>query len=380
MSRSTKAFIVIVVNDPITHWCDYAIQTIRELSKTNRVFVFCAGNCITWRNIFSFSRPFPLVKHTWHATFFFPFFLIPGQRIPFIKALNYRINATLIYWWSSLCIKAKKRIFWFFDPFYILPIMHSFPRYISVYDCVDYYLEESEQIYLQEKLLLSQTTHVFANSHTLARQLSKYRKDVAVVPLGFAVDFFKRKRNSQIKKHVPTVGFVGGITKRIDFALLTSVAKRCKDIQFVFYGNFDGSITLQDSAYISQAEEFFSLTNVSWRGFLSKNEIPDGIHSFDICCIPYQVSDAFNRYCFPMKVMEYFYMGKPVLSTPIVELKRFKKYIFIGSTSSQWVTHIRHLLSFSWPKAFQKEQKSIAVENSWEQKLNVMAHHLNFDN
>lgn len=375
MKRSTKAFIVIIVNDPITHWCDYAIQTIRVLSKTNHVFVYCAGNCITWRNIFFSPHLPPFVEHKWNATFFYPFFLIPGQRVSFIKALNYRMNAIVIYLWSLLFVKTKKRIFWFFDPFYILPIFQSFPRFVSVYDCVDYYLEESEQMYRQEKLLLFQATHVFANSRTLARQLSKYRKDITVVPLGFAADFFKRRKKPRRKMHTPTIGFVGGITKRIDFSLLAGVAKRCTDIQFVFYGSFDGSIALQDHAYISQAEEFFSLSNVSWRGFLSKKEIPNCINQFDICCIPYRISDAFNRYCFPMKVMEYFYMGKPVISTPIMELERFKKYVVIGNTPAQWVTNIRRLLSYPWPKTYQKEQKNIAMKNSWEQKLKIMMNH-----
>jgi hypothetical protein len=73
-----------------------------------------------------------------------------------------------------------------------------------------------------------------------------------------------------------------------------------------------------------------------------------------------------------MKLFEYFYMGKPVLATPIEELKRFPKYVKIGRTAEEWEKHIQTLLAKPWPKAYQKEQKRLAVANSWDYKIDAI--------
>jgi hypothetical protein len=68
-------------------------------------------------------------------------------------------------------------------------------------------------------------------------------------------------------------------------------------------------------------------------------------------------------------LFEYFYMGKPVLATPIEELKRFPAFVTIGKTVEDWEKHITILLSKPWPLRFQKEQKQLAIENSWNRKI-----------
>jgi len=70
-----------------------------------------------------------------------------------------------------------------------------------------------------------------------------------------------------------------------------------------------------------------------------------------------------------MKLFEYFYMGKPVISTPIEELKRFPKFVKTGDTAEEWEHNIKELLSKPWPRRFQKEQRRLATQNSWEKKL-----------
>ena len=104
----------------------------------------------------------------------------------------------------------------------------------------------------------------------------------------------------------------------------------------------------------------------------SRLVIKEVIKNFDIGIIPYDVSHDFNRYCYPMKLFEYFYMGKPVISTPIDELKRFPKFVKIGESSIDWEKHIKSLLSMSWPVKYKEEQKKLAEENSWENKIEAI--------
>ena len=70
-----------------------------------------------------------------------------------------------------------------------------------------------------------------------------------------------------------------------------------------------------------------------------------------------------------MKLFEYFFLGKPVVSTPIEELKRFPKFVKIGNTNEEWEKHIKNLLSKPWPKENQKQQRKLSEENSWRKKV-----------
>lgn len=106
-----------------------------------------------------------------------------------------------------------------------------------------------------------------------------------------------------------------------------------------------------------------------------RTALPSIIEQFDICMIPYNVSLDFNRYCYPMKLFEYFYMGKPVVSTPIEELTRpeFAEFIKIGATARDWQRHIEQLLAKPWPSKLQKRQRQLAIANSWQRKVEAIS-------
>ena len=77
-----------------------------------------------------------------------------------------------------------------------------------------------------------------------------------------------------------------------------------------------------------------------------------------------------------MKLFEYFYMGKPVLSSPINELKYYQRFVKIGNTVKEWQRYIKELLEKSWPEDFRSKQKEIALDCTWNNKINVILNHL----
>ena len=103
--------------------------------------------------------------------------------------------------------------------------------------------------------------------------------------------------------------------------------------------------------------------------------VPGIISQFNVGMIPYDPKLDFNRYCHPMKIFEYFYLGKPTVSTNIEELKRFPKFVKIGKNVDEWKKIINKLLANKWPKSYQNEQKELAIENSWQNKIeNILSH------
>jgi len=371
MRGFTNNLVVFALNDSTEHWCDHAMQTIQLLSQKNTVVVFCLGNYITWKDCFSFRRSYGLFERKWNALLYHPLFIIPGQRFSLIKKINFIINAWFMNVWLLCAFQKKKKYFWFFDPYHIASIIKIFSRYISVYDCVDYYSDVSLELGISDKFLFSYATHVFANSQALAKKIQSQRKTVTVVPLGFADNVFCHYSVLKETNKKKTVGFVGGITPRMDFPLLINVAKRLPHIEFVFYGKIVPALQNEKGEFPSHAIQLFSLPNVHLKGYVSKQEVPTIIASFDVAIIPY-TTDSFNTYCFPMKTMEYFYMGKPVVSTPILELERFSTFVHIAHTSRAWERCINTLISTPWSQSSQKAQRKIAMANTWKKKLDRM--------
>lgn len=70
-----------------------------------------------------------------------------------------------------------------------------------------------------------------------------------------------------------------------------------------------------------------------------------------------------------MKLFEYFYAEKPVISTPIEELKYFPKLVKIGKNSDEWKNHIDSLIQKKWPNDLKNLGKKLTKDNSWENKI-----------
>ncbi|MFA6814600.1 MAG: hypothetical protein WCR60_03580, partial [Patescibacteria group bacterium] len=102
------------------------------------------------------------------------------------------------------------------------------------------------------------------------------------------------------------------------------------------------------------------------------------IKNFDIAIIPYNLDLPFNLYSYPMKIFEYFYLGKAVVSSGILELKskKFKNFIKIADNYADWEIAIKQLLENAFSIEQQQQQKQLAIKNSWQNKIEKMSRHL----
>lgn len=326
-----------------------------------------------------FNRPVIVTKKE-GVYFFTPFHLIPFERFKSIYELNKKISVYLLILWVKLSFGFKKKIIlWLFHPREVwlikefrLLLSNSF---ITIFDCVDYFAKGSthEKVHLSslEKKLVNEANVVTAISKNIQKYLKKMRDNIHLVPQGFRIHDFQKPKKAKLKipKELPVIGYVGGLNDRIDFSLLIPLVKNNPDWKFVFWGPIQNELIKKKPEVRENIETLLSFRNVLHGRSKNKREIPSVISHFDICIIPYDISQAFNKYSYPMKLFEYFYMGKPVVSTPILDLKRFPKLVKIGKDERQWQRIISELLSKPWPKKRRERQRRLAQENSWEKKL-----------
>jgi glycosyltransferase involved in cell wall biosynthesis len=154
-----------------------------------------------------------------------------------------------------------------------------------------------------------------------------------------------------IKK--PIIGFMGCIAPWVDMELIRNIATRNPQWTFLIVGNS-----------IVDVKPFYSISNMKFTGKVSYEQLPAYVQMFDIGLIPFKlipVAIASN----PLKLLEYFSMGIPVVSTPLPEIIKYKPLVHIGRTVEEFESAIRLNLATD-DQRLQEARIQKAAEYSWE--------------
>ncbi|MBU0974834.1 glycosyltransferase [Patescibacteria group bacterium] len=389
-----KNSVILIPN--ISHQnqvCDYLEQTANVLAKknNNKVYIIYHTESLSIKEILKkiiSKQVINFSKNINNIYYLHPIYLIPGKRIKLIKNINsiiYSITIQLIL--NLKYLNAENHLIWMFFPQLVQFIEVRLPFWKVITDIVDFHTSPNSQkqkkLTKQKQLLLKKSNIISVNSHSLKNQFKILtNKPIAVVPQGFNYKNFqniKQKSNIKLKTYKHLIGFIGQISQRLDFDLLKNLIRQNQQWNFVFIGlkHHEPNISInKNHNFLKNFEELTKYKNCMWFDSQPKDEIGSIIQQLDVCTIPYDISYDFNRYCYPMKLFEYFYMKKPVVSTPIEELKqtKFKNLIKIGDTANEWEKHIKLLLKKPWPKEYQKKQQQLAIDNSWKNKVNSIGY------
>jgi glycosyltransferase involved in cell wall biosynthesis len=223
--------------------------------------------------------------------------------------------------------------------------------------------------------IANRATVITAVSEYLIKQTKELtgREDIHYLPNGVNVEMFKtvpRDIPNDIK-HIPhpRVTFVGAITSWIDLPLIEGVARKLRDIHFVFVGPIDqGAIDKQ------QLQKLFDLDNIHFLGGKPYSEVPKYLHASDVLLLP-RTMDPYSLACDPLKLYEYLATGKPVVSTSHPSIKRFSEFVYSGATIDEIVEGIQKSLNRSEESA--RMQQSIIDRLSWETRIQKLLSLLN---
>lgn len=300
----------------------------------------------------------------------------------------FKLNQDALNFYLSTSIRKDNAILWTFwpdDVHLVKAIKQKSPETICIYDCVDNYtsVDNKIELYIRkfEKEIIKNCDFVFVNSHSLYKIKKHFRKDIIQVPLGFDYSNFQKarkikKKNNSLFKNIPRpiVGYCGFFSYRIDYKLLLNTIQQLPNISFVFIGGIqiydDDPNTIKVRRLIEKLKNQPNIYIVP--KITNKVKTAQAIRNFNVGIIPYDISYDFNKFCYPMKLFEYFYVGIPVVSTPIEELKNFPKFVKIGNTASTWIKYIKTLSKKPWPTKNINEQILIAEANSWDKKVNCI--------
>jgi glycosyltransferase involved in cell wall biosynthesis len=230
---------------------------------------------------------------------------------------NVRVFGTLIRRWLA-DRGARECLLWFY--WWALPeLVGEVPHAASLYDCTDDHaalpgsIVAAATVRRLEGRLLDAVDRSYVVSSGLLEARAGPGRRISVLPNGFDVTLFRRIERAGFAAPVelgtrsrPVVGYAGGINRRLDWELLTALARRRPEWTFAFVG---GDARYAPAA-VRRAENVVFVHALPYRQALAV------ISRFDVATIPVCVSD-FSRGNSFLKLLDYFAHGTPVVATPL---------------------------------------------------------------
>lgn len=296
---------------------------------------------------------------------FTPLFFIPLGRLTLIHKINLYIALVFIRLRISN-LNLKNIVLWIYDPYDYWLLGWFKNRIISCFDWaeewseyfIDLSLKSREKLKRLELLLAKDVDVVFTVSQKLLKKAKNVNENSYFLPSGTDAKLFEKTDGDVILEDIahikkPIIGYIGTITERMDLELLEFLAVALPDYSFVFIGDIHyGRV---NSSMLINKENFHFLGGKKYQ------DLPAYLKTFDVCIIPYRPEITEGE---PTKIYDYLASGKPIVSTPLVEILRFRDYIRIAATKEEFARHIKEGVNERDPKLFELRTK-FAKENSW---------------
>jgi glycosyltransferase involved in cell wall biosynthesis len=242
------------------------------------------------------------------------------------------------------------------------PILRCVPNTIVFYDCIFYDCmddwasfanagrparELEPEMARAADLVACSSAHLQEGMRKIGRESLLIRNAVDVAHFATAPPTLAWEPNGR------TVGYWGALAEWTDIDLLIYAARALPDVRFVLIGQ----------VLRIDVSELATLPNVVMPGEVPYARLPEYLHAFDVCLLPYRICD-YALASDPVKVWEYLSAGKPVVAVRFPEIERLGGLITLTATPAEFVAGIQDALSGEDGGAAEI-RKRFARENTW---------------
>ncbi|MGB6484592.1 MAG: hypothetical protein WBE86_13990 [Candidatus Acidiferrales bacterium] len=155
----------------------------------------------------------------------------------------------------------------------------------------------------------------------------------------------------------PRFGYVGPVERRLNLRLLGQVLRAHPEWQFLHFGT----------------SKCLPLNNVHVLAWREPQRLKEVVANLDLGLMPYARDDNRNLHCMPLKLLDYFALGKPIASTRILNLLEYSDTIYFGDDADELCYAIDLALEEPADSPLRPKRMAIARENSIETLANVLA-------
>ena len=152
------------------------------------------------------------------------------------------------------------------------------------------------------------------------------------------------------------IGYFGAIAPWICDELIIELSKSRPEYFILMIGPYYGDRKI-----------FEERDNIYLPGKIDYQDLPFYAKYFDVSIIPFRLGDI-AKATSPLKLFEYFAIGKPVVVTSdLIECTKFEG-VFIASTPQEFLNKVDEATEHSYNNALQQKYQQYAEENSWNRR------------
>lgn len=220
-----------------------------------------------------------------------------------------------------------------------------------VHICMDY-----PEDYQHELIELSDQTVVIPKS-VFTELRSKYGEKIQWIPQSIHLPAAAKSTpgHANVPPQLadlprPRLGYLGPIFARLNLPLLRELLANNPAWHFFYFGD-------------SKELDLPNAHSVPWR---RPEELPAFLDFFDVGLMPYDCTDRKNLHCSPLKILDYFLAGLPVVSTPILAAAEFGELVDCGATARELSDAVVRALNEPPDSPKRLLRKKVAREHSTE--------------
>lgn len=255
---------------------------------------------------------------------------------------------------------------------YMAWLIRDLPRSSLVYYCTDDYshwpqadretLQQADQDMSNRADLILAASRALLTAHECTGRCRYF-------PHGVDVAHFARAQEpAPIPAAIarlpgPRIGYFGLIYEKLDFALLTALARSYPQGSLVMIGPL-----------ATCPPDFKALANVHFLGAQPYQELPRFLAGLDVLLLPY-VDDDMIRQSGPLKLRECLAAGKPTVSIDVPEVRLLEPHVRVAGNQAEFLACVAQALQPDSAASVRARQDAVAAD-TWEQRAALLRHYL----
>jgi UDP-galactopyranose mutase len=261
---------------------------------------------------------------------------------------------------------------------YYTPMMLNFSRHLeavcTIYDCMDELANfkfAPPELTILEKELMGLADVVFTGGYSLWEAKRDRHPNIHPFPSSVDRAHFAKARvlrdepSDQARLPWPRLGFYGVVDERMDLDLIAALADARPEWSVVIVG----PVVKIDPADLPRR------ANVHYLGGKGYDDLPRYLAGWDVALMPFAINES-TRFISPTKTPEYLAGGRPVVSTPIVDVVRHYgdlEAVKVAGTQDEFITACDQALALSRIKGeWLKEVDTALSALSWDETFTRM--------